>query len=164
MSSSSRARTPSPRTPSETLVQTDFTKGGSIERVEAYQWGVAPAGARFSRAARPQYLHGRGLRRGRVGDNLCGQVNKNGETVPGNWPELTVGGVTDSYFFKGPGGVAASGTFPTATFFEGGVNATKLFGRTSAPRSSSPRRASPSPRPQCSRTRRKRRSTCAPST
>ena len=148
----------------DTLVQTDFTKGGSIERVEAYQWGVAPAGARFSRAARSAISHGADCDVAVSGDNLCGQVNKNGETVPGNWPELTVGGVTDSYFFKVPAAWLPRGRSRRPPSSRAASMPPSCSGRTSAPRSSSPRRASPSPRPQCSRTRRKRRSTCAPST
>ena len=113
----------------DTLVQTDFTKGGSIERIEAYQWGVAPTGDPVQPGSPLRNIStGADCDVASPGNNLCGQVNKNSETVPTNWPEQTVNGVTDSYFFKGPGGVAASSAFPTATFFEGGVNATKLLG------------------------------------
>jgi hypothetical protein len=113
----------------DTLVQTDFTKGGSIERIEAYQWGVAPTGDPVQPGSPLRNISsGADCDTASAGDNLCGQVNQNSETVPSNWPEQTVNGITDSYFFKGPSGVAASATFPTATFFEGGVNATKLLG------------------------------------
>ena len=113
----------------DTLVQTDFTKGGSIERIEAYQWGVAPAGSPVTPTSPlRQIATGSDCDVAPAGDTLCGQVNRNPETVPANWPELTVDGVTDSYFFKGSGGVAPSATFPTATFLEGGLNATKLLG------------------------------------
>jgi uncharacterized repeat protein (TIGR01451 family) len=113
----------------DTLVQTDFTKGGSIERIEAYQWGVAPTGDPVQPGSPLRNISsGADCDGAPAGDNLCGQVNRNSETVPTNWPEQTVNGVTDSYFFKGPGGIAASANFPTATFFEGGINATKLLG------------------------------------
>ena len=111
----------------DTLVQTDFTKGGSIERVEAYQWGVAPAGGPGSAGPRPQHLHGRGLRRGRRATTSApGQQERRDRA----WELARADGRRRHglVLLRGPGGVAASGTFPTATFFEGGVNATKLFG------------------------------------
>jgi Domain of unknown function DUF11 len=113
----------------DTLVQTDFTNGGDIERIEAYQWGVAPDGDPVQPGSDLRRIEtGADCDVAVAGDNLCGQVNRSATNVPGNWPTLTRNGVTARFFFKGPGGVAPSSTFPTATFFEGGVNATKLLG------------------------------------
>jgi uncharacterized repeat protein (TIGR01451 family) len=113
----------------DTLVQTDFTNGGSVERIEAYQWGVAPTGTPVQPGSPlRQIATGADCDLAPVNDTLCGQVNRNSETVPANWPQLSVGATTARYFFKGSGGVAASSTFPTATFFEGGINATKVLG------------------------------------
>jgi hypothetical protein len=115
-------------TTGDTLVQTDFTKGGSIERIEAYQWGVATGSPVQPGSPLRNISTGADCDVAPTGDNLCGQVNQGSQTVPANWPQLTAGGTTASYFFKGSGGVAPSATFPTATFFEGGLNATKLLG------------------------------------
>jgi uncharacterized repeat protein (TIGR01451 family) len=112
----------------DTLVQTDFTKGGSVERIEAYQWGVATGTQVQPGSPLRQIATGADCDSAPAGDKLCGQVNRNPETVPANWPQLTAGGTTAPYFFKGSGGVAPSSTFPTATFFEGGINATDLLG------------------------------------
>ena len=116
----------------DTLIQTDFTKGGSIARIEAYQW-LSPDQDGNVQNGSPLQQISTGADcddedPGDPADNLCGQVNRSSQAVPSNWPQQTVGSTTASYFFKGTGGVAASSTFPTATFFEGGFNATELLG------------------------------------
>ena len=112
----------------DTLVQTDFTNGGTLERIEAFQWGVAGGQPVQPGSPLRSMFTGADCGSSPPGDLLCGEVNRNSETVPANWPELTAGATTARYFFKGQGGVAPSTTFPTATFFEGGLNATKLLG------------------------------------
>jgi hypothetical protein len=117
------------------LVQSDFTNGGDIGRLQAYVWDdgvagfnglstvpVAPAQGELERIDDPAFVV---TDMGgdpvidcddlAAGDNLCAQVNTQDETAP--W----------DFLFKGPGGVAPSAVFPTATLFEGGINLSAIF-------------------------------------
>lgn len=88
----------------DTLVQTDFTNGASIERIDAYQWGVAPAGTQVQPGSPLRQIGtGADCDLAPANDNLCGQVNRNPETVPPNWPQLTVGATNRPVLLQGVG-------------------------------------------------------------
>jgi hypothetical protein len=117
--------TPAEHSIGDVLVQSDFTNGGIVERIDAYGWGIAPAGS----SVQP----GSPLRQIATGADcdvaveppeLCGQVNDGGEAVPTNWP----GSPTGTVKFKGPGGVVNTNVFNDATFLEGGIDLTSFFG------------------------------------
>ena len=127
-------------TPGDILVQTDFTTGGSIERIDVYMWDADGFGF-----TGPKTLVGGDLWRVFEGQDCdadpaggtdalsCGQVNTGVEDA--SW-------IDDGYQYKcvgsnqppgppptgcaGASGVQSLNNFPKATFFEGGVNLTEL--------------------------------------
>ena len=120
--------TPAEHSVGDVLVQSDFTNGGIVERIDSYGWGVAPAGSVVSPGS-PLRLIAEGADCDTAAEppELCGQVNDGGEDVPANWPGSV--NPAGSVKFKGPGGVVDSTTFNDATFLEGGIDLTSLFGR-----------------------------------
>ena len=112
----------------DVLVQSDFTNGGVVERIDSYGWGVAPAGS-VVQPGSPLRLIAEGADCDDDAEppELCGQVNDGGEDVPANWPGSV--NPAGSVKFKGPGGVSNSTVFNDATFLEGGIDLTSLFGR-----------------------------------
>jgi uncharacterized repeat protein (TIGR01451 family) len=120
------------------LVQTDFTNGGAVSRIDAYVWvgGSSKAEVEANCAAFPGSIEATAPSQGGLckifeaaacsslggaDEPLCGEVNQGGETAP--W----------FYEYKFPGGVAPSPTFPVSTFFEGGIDLTEIFGGVGIP-------------------------------
>ena len=112
----------------DVLVQSDFTNGGVVERIDSYGWGVAPAGSQVQPGSPLRLIaEGADCDDDAEPPELCGQVNDGGEDVPANWPGSV--NPAGSVKFKGPGGVSNSTVFNDATFLEGGIDLTSLFGR-----------------------------------
>ena len=112
----------------DVLVQSDFTNGGVVERIDSYGWGVAPAGSQVQPGSPLRLIaEGADCDDDAEPPELCGQVNDGGEDVPANWPGSV--NPAGSVKFKAPGGVVDSTVFNDATFLEGGIDLTSLFGR-----------------------------------
>jgi len=105
--------------PGDVLVQSNFTNGGEVSLANVYTWGsnaflneaIAPAQGLLTKAWDAAVCDPTAFT-----EDACVRVNTS--AVPAPWP----------YIYKFSGGPAASTEFPTATFFEGGLNLTKLFG------------------------------------
>ena len=115
----------------DVLVQSDFTSGGSVSRVEVFVWcSNNPAGVDVCDNYPGPASHPNLISQGQQAFDcttatatagFCGIATQaattNTQTV---WP----------FLYKFSGGVAAADTYPAATFFEGGVDLTRLFGDT----------------------------------
>jgi uncharacterized repeat protein (TIGR01451 family) len=112
----------------DVLVQSDFTNGGAVERIDAYGWGTSTGDEVTPTSPLKRIAEGADCdAANNEPPELCGQVNDGGEDVPANWPGSALSG--GSVKFKGSGGVTNSATFNDATFLEGGIDLTSLFGQ-----------------------------------
>jgi len=112
--------TPADHTEGDVLVQTDFTTGGTIDRIQAYVWDP-PGGVEFagvpvapSQGFLERIATGADCDASAATDDFCGNVNRG--PVPAPW----------DYDSKQEGNDITS--FPRATFFEGGLDVTAVLG------------------------------------
>jgi len=117
-------------TAGDILVQTDFTTGGTIERIDIYMWdadGFGYTGAKTLVAGDLwRIFEGQDCDTSPSGDPACGQVNTAPVTAPWAYSYKCVGSNqppgAPPVGCDGVSGVNALNNFPKATFFEGGVN------------------------------------------
>src|SRR5436309_4914292 len=113
------------------LVQSDFTSGGSVSRVEVFIWcNDNPAGTDVCDNYPGPSSHPNLISQGQQAFDctiapatagFCGIATQATTANTGTvWP----------FLYKFSGGVASSPTYPASTFFEGGVDLTRLFGTT----------------------------------
>ncbi len=124
-------------TPGDILVQTDFTTGGTIERIDVYMWdcdgffGSVAACAAGTGAVAPlpvlvsgdlwRIYSGQDCDSAGAGDKACGQVNSDETSAPWDYSYKCVG-TNQPPECAGLNGIQPITNFPIATFFEGGVN------------------------------------------
>jgi hypothetical protein len=115
-------------TQGDLLVQSDFTSGGSVSRVEVFVWCNSAVPATPCASYPGPASHPNLISQGQQAfdctlatptSGFCGIATQASTTNVGTaWP----------FLYKFSGGVASSSTYPPSTFFEGGVDTTKLFG------------------------------------
>jgi hypothetical protein len=112
------------------LVTSDFRQGGGVGVINVFEWIGNAAGGPLKLLVTRSLANGQAVPdvfcnnafNGFAANIVCATSNRSPKPVPGSW--------TDGYSFKGSGPVTS---FPTGTFFEGGVNITALFPGQSLP-------------------------------
>jgi len=105
------------------LIQADVTNGGGIPRYEVFTWGPNSGdNAKVGNSNLFSYLQRENVdcSAANVNDLSCAIMNLQEKSVPFSdaW----------KYIYKGPGQAAQQDVFAPATFFEGGLELTGLFG------------------------------------
>ncbi len=99
------------------LIQSDFTQGGTISRIQAYQW--VTSGGDTGDGNLDLIFTGADCDVTAGPDKLCGNANTTCETAPWSF--------TAKFAKNADNSPCAAGTFPSGSFFEGGVNLSALF-------------------------------------
>jgi hypothetical protein len=130
--------------PGDILVQSDFTTGGTVERLDVYMWDCdtfygsqADCEAAFDTADFTVENAGGDLWRifegvdcddAVDGDLACANVNTSTVTAPWDYSYKCVGTNQPAECAGNQGSIVPLDVFPVATFFEGGVNLTDTLG------------------------------------
>jgi len=93
------------------LIVSEFTNGGAVSTVKAYEWVGSGGGSDFSSSGTVKPLASGGDCASTSNDSLCAVVNSGNIAAP--WPYTPKQG--------------ASGTIPKGGFFEGGINLSAVF-------------------------------------
>ncbi len=123
------------------LVQSDFTTGGTVERLDVYMWdcdtfygSAAACDSAFPFAVDNvggdlwKIFEGVDCDAALGGDLACAQVNTTAVTAPWDYSYKCVGTNQPAECAGHNGQIVALDVFPVATFFEGGVNLTDTLG------------------------------------
>ena len=107
------------------LVTSDYVQGGGVGEINVFRWvggqkplqvvGSSTTGGGFTVGDRFCLNNATG----QTTPMACAASNSSVEDVPSSW---------STYQFKSGGAFTARNTFPTRTFFEGGIDITQIFG------------------------------------
>ncbi len=105
------------------LIQSEFTNGGAIDRIQAFRW-LGDGTGDTADGDIDLVATGIDCDVAVAGDDLCGNVNTGCETVPAG-----DGWTFTPKFAKNADNspCAAAGEFPSGSFFEGGINLSAFF-------------------------------------